>query len=459
MQIIILFVRLNRQILNRGLILFLSCFLTQVSSAGPGEEVQLYKPDYKNLVLMDAGSSGSRVMSYQFRRMDGLNQYELLRQTPLVESQTPLALKKLFPRALLEEMKRLYNLTVDGNFASTEVFVGGTAGLRAQADIIDISGRPTLTADLILMKLAIELYNHGLNGNYPENIRLLTGLEEAAFTWLGVNALKGLLDSESPQYGIIELGGGSVQMAFKVRKGADAALFVREGKATPKSAVNIKSFWRYPQPGIEVYGESHLGFGLNQAYDSMIRLEGQSLSTICENYEKCKKVVDKLFERPGALRKYRNRQSYHGYMPKTFYLNGYFYDRTVALGLPNMQTPKMIKAAARHVCDLSPGQLSTKLRQHYQSGVDFFTQFMLSHNLLAPVTEDFASSGEPRKVHAERLCAELIYMSELLNRLGLALDTRLLVSKSVKYKGQDFGLSWPLGYSIAWANEWLSQKE
>ncbi len=50
-------------------------------------------------------------------------------------------------------------------------------------------------------------------------------------------------------------------------------------------------------------------------------------------------------------------------------------------------------------------------------------------------------------------------MAELLDRLGLKPDTHLLVSKSVRYKGQNYGLSWPLGYSIAWANDWLNMKD
>ncbi|KEQ19370.1 hypothetical protein GZ78_05250 [Endozoicomonas numazuensis] len=422
--------------------------------------LQAYESECKSMVLMDAGSSGSRVMSYQFKRLYGTSQYELIRQTSLVESEPPLSYGKRLPGHLIGEMSSLYQLKSGDCIPKTEVFVGGTAGLRHRAVILKNHGKPLLSADLVLKRVAIELYRQGVPGNYPENVRLLTGLEEAAFTWLGVNTLRGQLKSEKLQYGIVELGGGSVQMAFRVRKDEQNSLYRRAASEIPSSAVNIKRFWRYPQPDIEVYGESYSGLGINQAYDDLLRLENvTSLSKVCSEYQSCSEVVDKLFERPGSLRKDRRRPLLYTSMPKVFHLNGYFYDRTVALGLPNIQTPRMLQLAARYVCGLKPDGVHERLQGHYRSDNQFFSEFIKLHNQPPPLEEDFSSSGEPRKPLAERMCAEFVYMAELLSRLGLKPDTHLLVSKSVSYKGHSYGLSWPLGYSIARANDWLKVKE
>ncbi|MGI9278429.1 MAG: hypothetical protein ACR2PX_02225 [Endozoicomonas sp.] len=346
--------------------------------------LQRYEPDCKSLILLDAGSSGSRVMSYQFQHMPGTNQYELIKQTPLLESQSPLTHGKRLPGHLFGEMSTLYQLRLGDCNPKTAVFVGGTAGLRARADILGDSGSPQLSADLVLKRVAVELYRQGLPASYQEDVRLLTGLEEAAFTWMGVNALRGQLKSQELQYGIVELGGGSVQMAYRVRIDDQWSLYKRESSETPSSTVNIKRFWRYPQPDIEVYGESHSGLGINQAYDDLLRLEGvESLSKVCSKYKSCSEVINKLFERPGHLRKDKRQLRITNGMPKVFYLNGYFYDRTVALGLPNQQTPRMLRAAARYICDLGPDTIVKKLQHHYRSGTMLFNEFMEQHQLTA----------------------------------------------------------------------------
>ena len=138
-----------------------------------------------------------------------------------------------------------------------------------------------------------------------------------------------------------------------------------------------------------------------------------------------------------------------------FFLNGYFYDRTVALGLPNRLTINKINRTARYACSLGKEKTSEKLTEHYQGSRTFFQNFIEAEGWNAPVYEDFSNSGKPRVVEAERLCADLTYITVLLEHLGIKPSHQLVINKSVSFNGQHFGLSWPLGYSIAWANGWL----
>ena len=152
--------------------------------------------------------------------------------------------------------------------------------------------------EIVLSKLSQDLYDRQISANYGKDVRLLSGLEEAAYTWLGVNALQERLGSMKNQFGIIELGGGSVQLAFRIKNGIRAPVLQREDSNVPVSAINVKRFPRYRMPDIEIYGESHLHFGINQAAEELARQEGVRPSFVCKDFKACHAAIERLFDTP-----------------------------------------------------------------------------------------------------------------------------------------------------------------
>ena len=124
--------QLKREVIFRYSFWAFSLALLSTANAS-NNSLQEYKPDFRNLVIMDAGSSGSRVLSYKFQRIPCTNTFELLTQTPMVESNTPLSFEHGVHSSLLDEMEVQAKSTIESEyFPHSGVFVGGTAGLQGK---------------------------------------------------------------------------------------------------------------------------------------------------------------------------------------------------------------------------------------------------------------------------------------------------------------------------------------
>ena len=117
------------------------------------------------------------------------------------------------------------------------------------------------------------------------DVRIITGVEEGMFSWLAVNHLLGRLGGGSSSatakgagvtgtVGMLDMGGGSAQMAFELpasAKGFDAAAHGGE-------VVELPASMSQPQPQPQsawaprrLYVATLLGFGANKARDRYIR--------------------------------------------------------------------------------------------------------------------------------------------------------------------------------------------
>ncbi|MGI9273382.1 MAG: hypothetical protein ACR2PT_00805 [Endozoicomonas sp.] len=415
--------------------------------------------DARKIAMLDAGSSGVRAVDYCFLFDYGTGLFELFSQSKIQEEKKPLTTRQELSEEMKKQLFEMYETeNCTGLVRHKHFFLGGTAGLRARQD-----------SDKVIKRLKSTARNlKALGANYANNVRLLSGLEEAAFTWLAVNYISMRLSSPYDQYGIIELGGGSVQVAFRIPldHGHDTfEEFVRPGVAVPEGSVNVYRFLKKSDEEIEVYGKSYLEYGLNSA---LARYKEANLDSPCtttpgENadlvYQKCLQAMENLFDTPDKLFTSSTRKKWsQPLIPKTIYLNGYFYDRTVALGLPDRLNVSLIKEAAEHICSFSQEVLQQKF---VEGQTHLFRGFVADKGAFErePEKRGFSYSGMPREAKGKRICAELTYIAVLLEQLGFNDSHTLVAIKSLSFgeKNYQFGISWPLGYAVAYANDWLPE--
>jgi apyrase len=173
-------------------------------------------------LVIDAGSSGSRLHLYEFDITDGLDLKDELFK-PLKpglssfnenpkdggESIRPLleAAKARVPTALHKK---------------TPLFLGATAGLRMLGDkqanvllkegissVVSLSSRPYNRLFVLAERVCRE-YDFVVK---PDSFKIMAGTDEGKYAWVAINYLLGALGLEADDtLGVIDLGGGSVQM-------------------------------------------------------------------------------------------------------------------------------------------------------------------------------------------------------------------------------------------------------
>lgn len=165
-------------------------------------------------VLLDAGSSSTKVKVYthipgvlpslvphvelmdSVRIKPGLDDY-VTKPQHLAEY-----LQSAVEKAVSHVPKHLHNVT--------PVYVWATAGLRTfEAD----------AAKTLLKEVQTCMANRTISPFYfrPRHVSILSGEEEAVYAWIAVNYLRGFFDTNMTQAnsaGVIEMGGGSLQIAF-----------------------------------------------------------------------------------------------------------------------------------------------------------------------------------------------------------------------------------------------------
>ena len=436
------------------------------------------------LVLMDAGSSGVRAMAYCFEKTAGSPVFDLKYQTPLIEGQK-LESHQPLPDEFTHFLTRYRPATHSQNIAR-DFFLGATAGLRS------VDGQ---LARNILAEKAGELTGLNYTVEYNNNIRLLSGLEEGSYTWFGVNfimqaaqqeqtiaeRIKKMVTQHRHQFGIIEIGGGSVQIAFRIPKSLEHKGLRRDTdqySARPEEA-NVKTFRLLDQYELEVFANSQLRKGLKYAYDDLeekyssnpaanpclvkgtpVRENG-AIRISFGNYDDCMEAINNTIFKPVCPSfdsECRGEaifdKAYKDLLPDKFFLTGYFFDRTTAMGLPEVLTPAYLEGAARHVCNMD---YQTLVINHL--GHRIYSRFLWYGLPVAKTNDIFLKykllqGGIPRTGEVEKYCTHLTHMSLILKKIGLSPDHKLYTQKSLFYRHQGYGVSWPLGYAILTTNGW-----
>ncbi|KAL8245404.1 hypothetical protein R6Q59_011662 [Mikania micrantha] len=168
-------------------------------------------------VIFDAGSSGSRVHVFCFDR--NLDLVPIGKELELFDKLEPgLSAHAADPKeaadSLMPLLLKAEKAVPENMRESTPVKVGATAGLRQLG--VDASER-ILQAVKDFLKVKSSLKSD------DDWVTVLDGTQEGAYQWVTLNyLLKKLGQKYSHTVGVVDLGGGSVQMAYAISE-ADAA--------------------------------------------------------------------------------------------------------------------------------------------------------------------------------------------------------------------------------------------
>ncbi|WPK23177.1 hypothetical protein PUMCH_000405 [Australozyma saopauloensis] len=353
------------------------------------------KTDY--VVMIDAGSTGSRVHVYAFDTCVSppvllKEEFKMLKPgLSSFDTDTAGAAKSLDPL-----LKLALDTVPEDKQSCTPIAVKATAGLR-------LLGKTK--SDAILK----EVRQH-LETDYPfavvegDGISIMDGSDEGVFAWITTNYLLGNIGTaeKTDTAAVFDLGGGSTQIVFEPDMGDTAQM--TKGSHVYDFTFGGRKF--------TLYQFSHLGYGLMQGRNKINSLvvqsaikDGQALLKIITKAEtktakaevtvknpcmppgvKASDVVVEIsenefyvvnFQGPseasGAQCRYLAEKvlnletectskpcSFNGvYQPsltKAFHQNSemwvfsYFYDRTNPLGFPNSFSVEELKDLTKHVC-------------------------------------------------------------------------------------------------------------
>lgn len=381
----------------------------------------LIRSEMKYGLMIDAGSTGSRIHTFSFREAangklklinedfyavkPGLSSYV---ENPLNGAKS---LEPLLQRAreIIPESKR----------DDTPVFLRATAGLRAVG---------THKAELILDEVRTYLSKSGFRFDGRTSAKVLDGSDEGVYTWITINYLMGR--SHYNTVGTLEMGGGSSQAAFVSRE---------SGKCAPETLQ--QDYLGYP---VTLYAKSDLGFGLQKGRSNALKYfesknllqsnpcfnSGSSLSINVPfeeravsvsgngNFAQCRRIVEAAVIQPrtnvtcacevcgydGNLRP----KPISEYVAIAFYV-----ERTVGIGLPSPIRVEDIRKKGEQICSMNTDEVKQQFPE--------------------------VTNG-----NAVDLCLDLAFIIEHLEH-GHGITEQAGTLLHVKNKIGDFELGWSLG--------------
>ncbi|XP_043693410.1 probable apyrase 1 [Telopea speciosissima] len=394
-------------------------------------------------VIFDAGSSGSRVHVYCFD--ENLNLVPIGKELELFVQEKPgLSSYAHDPQLAADSLQSLLDqaesVVPQELHHQTPVRVGATAGLRA------LKGD---TSDRILQAVRDFLEDKSSLKSKPDWVTVLDGTQEGAFQWVTINYLLGNLGKKySNTVGVVDLGGGSVQMAYAISENdAAKAPKILNGESAYVKELFLKGTKYY------LYVHSYLHYGLLAARAEILKaVEGSGNPCILNGYQGSYKYGGTVYEafaspsgsnlgncKEAAIKALKVNESTCTHMKCTFggvwnggggdgqknlFVASFFFDRASEAGFvdPNLPVAKVrpvdFKEAAKRACE-------TRL-------------------------ED-AKSTYPHieEENLPYLCMDLVYQFTLLVD-GFALDPwqEITLVKKVEYGNAQVEAAWPLGSAI-----------
>lgn len=408
-----------------------------VQTVDTGKLSRSEKSALKYAVVIDAGSTGSRVHVYKFDVVNGKLDLDTDTFEQLKPGLSSFAGSPSEGAASLDPLLKVALSTVPEELQkSTLVKVGATAGLRLL---------PGKQADRLLAAVSAHLKK--TTPFMLDSVSIIDGADEGGFAWLTLNYLLGHLgQSEDKTVAAIDLGGGSVQMAYAMS--AAASKTAPKGYITPLSGAG-KSY--------DVYVHSYLGFGMMAARAAVLDWEEAAEANPCvplqhsgafayggkdhsakaslsgANFEACTTATQQVMaigkdcKVPQAqLAQCTFNGAWGGStVPAVFYISSYFWDRATDVGL--IPSDKSISVV------ISP----LNFRTHGETACN---------TALADLPAKFPS------VEAEQLpylCMDLSFLHTLLTGgFKVPESTKVTVVKKIKYKKNEVEAAWPLGAAI-----------
>ncbi len=239
--------------------------------------------------VLDCGSSGTRIFLYQKTDAEpkliayakNNIQLDTYIESPIYTAQNNII-------SLLNSTRpstRQYNISKD----NLQVSVLATAGMRYV---------PLEKQNTYYTKIKQQLIS---NGYKVDQVRTISGNEEALFSWISANNLNKTLDSDKDTYGIIEVGGASAQVAF----------------ATTQESGNNVYHIHTKNKNYNVYNISLLGLGKNALYRTLTQANESNICNANQtDYMQCSTAIDKIIR---SYPETTQLQNLSGYTNTRFY--------------------------------------------------------------------------------------------------------------------------------------------
>ncbi|KAF3162361.1 Guanosine-diphosphatase, variant 2 [Orbilia oligospora] len=357
------------------------------STAG-GSSTKKNDPSCTRYVLMiDAGSSGSRIHVYRFNTCTSTPELEnegfkMIKGGLSSYSNDPEAAARS-----LDELMDLAVTTVPEKYkACTPVAVKATAGLR-------LLGAEKSDAILAAVRNRLET-------KYPfpvvegNGVAVMDGSDEGVYAWITTNYLLGKIGGpdKSPTAAVFDLGGASTQIVFEPTfpiKGGGMPEILAPGDHHYDLNFGGRSF--------DLYQHSHLGYGLNEARKAVhkailsakfgdspidnskpilnpciapgmwreVEIDGIKVNMTGPPHSAaplCRSFAESILHKDEDCK--LAPCSFNGIhqpsLAKTFaredvYIFSYFYDRTQPLGMPSSFTLEELRDLAAKVCEGESG--------------------------------------------------------------------------------------------------------
>ncbi|CAJ2507715.1 Uu.00g089010.m01.CDS01 [Anthostomella pinea] len=222
------------------------------------------KPIVQYVLMIDAGSTGSRIHVYKFnncgstpelekeefmmtdKSVGGLSKYK---DDPIAAAKTLDALMEVAMKTVPDKLK-----------GCSPVAVKATAGLR-------MIGAEASDKILETVRTHLEGYPFPVVSKEENGVAIMDGSDEGVYAWITTNYLLGKIGGpdQSPTAAIFDLGGGSTQIVFEPTfKGIPGG-----GMPEKMAPGDHKYDLAFGGREFELYQHSHLGYGLMAARNSI----------------------------------------------------------------------------------------------------------------------------------------------------------------------------------------------
>ncbi|KAL8696643.1 MAG: hypothetical protein Q9224_002689 [Gallowayella concinna] len=361
------------------------------------------KPLTQYAIMIDAGSTGSRIHVYRFNNCGATPELEdeQFKMTEKKEGGSGLSSYKEDAEGAAKSLDVLMDVavqTVPDNLKScTPVAVKATAGLRKLGDELS---RKILSA--VRTRLETK-YPFAVVSDAMGGVQVIDGKDEGVYAWITTNYLLGKIGGpdKSPTAAVFDLGGGSTQIVFE-------PTFKSPTKGLPEqlSEGDHKYKLKFGGRNFDLYQHSYLGYGLMEARKAihkavtiakrdaskenpdwviepisnpcitpgMKRLINVTLDDGTEytnlnmvgpsdsSAAQCRGLAEKILEKDAQckLAPCSFRGVHQPSLEKTFaqedvYIFSYFYDRTQPLGMPESFSLRELRDTTAKVCEGAAG--------------------------------------------------------------------------------------------------------
>ncbi|KAI9769007.1 MAG: Guanosine-diphosphatase [Geoglossum umbratile] len=431
------------------------------------------RPVIQYAIVIDAGSTGSRIHVYRFNNcadtpeLEG-EEFKMTEKKPDGSGLSSYDIPEEAAESLDPLMEVAMRTVPDDMKSCTPIVVKATAGLRQLG-----AQKSELILEAVRHRLET-VYPFALVSREKGGVEVMDGKDEGVYAWITTNYLLGKIGGpdKSPTAAVFDLGGGSTQIVFEPTFKAPSG-----GMPEKLAEGDHKYDLDFGGRKFTLYQHSHLGYGLMKAREAVHKAvvqphykdnpsdlswlsKGIQNPCIAPGHSKsvnvtldkddapsevvtvkmvgpaegsltsaalCRSIAEKILQKEAHCE--LHPCSFNGVhqpsLEKTFsredvYIFSYFYDRTQPLGMPESFTIKELKDLTEKVC----------------RGEESWDTF--SDNALGEL------KGRPE------WCLDLNFMLALLHTgYDMPIDREMKIAK--KIKGNELG--WCLGASLPLLNQ------